>query len=107
MHTAKHRSITVQHRGNRCTVQLSPAKNSWVALPSPIAMQLLQSNTPMPAIFQLTPQGAPGAPSPAPPAHVAWVGDMCTVPGAVVQVPTALAACLQLLPGMPVTLQVC
>lgn len=94
-------------RGNRCTVQLCPAKNSWVALPSPVAMQLLQSNTPMPAIFELIPQGAPGAPPPAPPAHVAWVGDICTAPGAIIQVPTALAACLQLLPGMPVTLKVC
>lgn len=87
-------------------MQLSPAKNSWVALPSPLAMQLLQSNTPMPAIFQLTPQGAPGAPPTAPNAHVAWVGDICTAPGAIIQVPTALAACLQLLPGVQVTLQV-
>lgn len=87
-------------------MQLSPAKNSWVALPSSLAMQLLQLNTPMPAVFQLTPQGAPGAPPPAPTAHVAWVGDMCNAPGAIIQVPTALAACLQLLPGMAVTLQV-
>ena len=89
-------------RSGQVLVRLSAQQSCWVALPSQLTNKLLNSSrTKLPLALELRPFSvrtpAQGGTQPQP-VYVGWAGESATSPG-VIEVPSALASCLGLLPG--------
>ena len=89
-------------RSGQVLVRLSAQQSCWVALPSQLTNKLLNScRTKLPLALELRPFSvrtpAQGGSQPQP-VYVGWAGESTTSPG-VIEVPSALASCLSLVPG--------
>ncbi|BDA47966.1 probable peroxisome biogenesis factor 1 [Coccomyxa sp. Obi] len=87
-------------RLNQLPVRLVPERSCWVALPPAYVARLLDAQSPIPLVLQLSPvQGRAGAPV----CHVAWAGAAAS--SHALEMPAALARCLGLSDGALVALR--